>query len=309
MSMMSKTNQFIKSSAYLIIFPIIRVFLNLFFQLKNTKLGGIFYDSLSSIKGLKYFCVDTGKELFVIDLKDKEIGKGLFCRGLFDFDKLLIAIEILEKHNIKFKPDLLVDVGANIGTISIPALTRKKFKSVIAFEPSPDNFILLKNNLILNDIEDRFEAHNCAVGEEDGKLELELSTDNSGDHRISVSKQNGSFNESNRKKILVNSYTLDSKINKFNSNSTLIWIDVQGYEGHVLSGSKRLIHKKVPTVIEFWPYGLQRTNGFSKLKEALSSYNGFYDLSSSENFYDIGELDFYFDKIGVDGNFVDLLVV
>ena len=89
----------------------------------------------------------------------------------------------------------------------------------------------------------------------------------------------------------------------------LIWMDVQGYEGHVLSGAPLTLSKKMPLVIEFWPYGMERANSFDKLKNSLKGYNGFYDLNDPTEFYSIAKLDDYFDKIGIDGDFVDLLVI
>jgi FkbM family methyltransferase len=304
-----KTSEYFKSSLYLIFFPIFKYIVILFFKIRGTKLRGAFYNSLSYVKGLSYFCVNTGKELFIVNLEDKEIGKGLFCKGLFDYDKLLNAVKIIKDNNANFDTELLVDVGANIGTISVPAITRNEFNSVVAFEPNPENFKLLRNNLIINNIEDKFEIYQCAVGNIEGDLDLELSNNNSGDHRISVSNENGLYDEGLRNRIKVKSITLDSILNNIEPNKTLFWIDVQGYEGHVLSGANEALKNKVPVVIEFWPYGLNRTDGFNKLKSSLSLYSGFYDLSSPNVFYDISKLDFYFTKIGLDGNFVDLLVL
>jgi len=309
MIFMKKIADYSKLWLYHIFFPVVKIVVILFFKLKNTKLRGAFYNSLSLVKGLEYFCVNTGEELFIINLEDKEIGKGLFCKGLFDYDKLLLALKLLKENNTSFDPNLLVDIGANIGTISIPAITRKEFKSVVAFEPNPENFKLLRNNLIINNLEESFEIHQCAVGDIETFLDLELSARNSGDHRIRVSSENGIFDESQRNKIKVKSITLDSVFESMDKNNTLFWIDVQGYEGHVLTGANKTLKNKVPVVIEFWPYGLNRTNGFDMLKKALSSYSGFYDLSSPDFFHDISNLEPYFNKIGLEGDFVDLLVI
>jgi FkbM family methyltransferase len=294
---------------YKIIFPIIKGIIIFLFSLKKTRMCSAIYSSLRHVQGLRYFCIDTDKETFLVNLNDQEIAKSLFCTGLFDFEKLLISINIIKTNNKNYESNTLVDIGANIGTISIPAIKRGVFEKVVAFEPNAENSKLLKVNLILNNIDDKFKVHQSAVGDKDAYLDMELSSDNSGDHRISVSDSNGIFDESNRKKIQVKSVKLDSVLTELNPLTTLIWIDVQGYEGHVLTGAKNILKNKTPLVIEFWPYGLNRTSGLPLLISSLSQYKGFYDLASPGEFHDINELNLYYNKIGLDGKFVDLLVL
>ena len=79
----------------------------------------------------------------------------------------------------------LYDIGANIGVTCIPAVNRGLVKRAIAVEPEPENFKLLKLNIILNNLEDKIETLNYALSSESDKfLNLEISNDNSGDHRI-----------------------------------------------------------------------------------------------------------------------------
>ena len=301
--------RYFKQILYNLIFPIMKFIVVAFFNLKKTKLRTLFYSSLKHVDSLKYFCIDTDSETFLVDLDDQEIGKSLFSVGLFDFDKLLLAQDIIKSKNQNFESKTLIDIGANIGTISIPAIKRGVFQNVVAFEPNPKNLKLLKVNLILNNIEDKFKVYQAAVGDKDTLLDMELSDNNSGDHRIIVSDSNGIFNESNRKKIQISSIKLDSVLTELNSLTSLIWVDVQGYEGHVLMGAKNILQKKVPLVIEFWPYGLNRAGGFNMLNKSLSMYDGFYDLSKPDIFHDINQLSFYYEKIGIDGDFVDLLIL
>ncbi len=299
----------LKLKIYNALFPAIKKLVVFFFSLKKTRLCTAFYSSLRYVPGLRYFCINTDSEIFLVNLDDHEIAKSLFCTGLFDFEKLLTSIDIIKAKNKNFESNVLVDIGANIGTISIPAIKRGVFEKIVAFEPNIENSKLLKVNLILNNIDDKFVVHQSAVGNENTYLDMELSSNNSGDHRISVSDSNGIYNESNRKKIQVKSVKLDSVLTELHPLKTLIWIDVQGYEGHVLAGAKNILKNKIPLVIEFWPYGLNRTSGLPLLISSLSQYKGFYDLASPGEFHDINELNLYYNKIGLDGKFVDLLVL
>ena len=68
------------------------------------------------------------------------------------------------------KEDTFIDVGANIGIVSIFA--KKKFGcKVIAFEPVPENLDSFKYNIELNGFKlSDFEIHEKAVSDRDGKI-------------------------------------------------------------------------------------------------------------------------------------------
>jgi len=67
--------------------------------------------------------------------------------------------------------------------------------------------------------------------------------------------------------------------------STLLWIDTQGYEGHVLQGAQRILQRPIGErpmiVLEFWPYGLDRVDGFSRLIEYLQEFGSLRDLRAT----------------------------
>ena len=59
---------------------------------------------------------------------------------------------------------------------------------------------------------------------------------------------------------------------------SLVWIDTQGHESHVLRGAKNLFSSGTPFVMEFWPYGLVRQGcSCAEITEQLSSCT-VYDL-------------------------------
>ena len=57
-------------------------------------------------------------------------------------------------------------------------------------------------------------------------------------------------------------------------------MDTHGFEGVVLGGASQALKDNVPLVMEFWPYGIQRSNSYMQLIKALlkSNYSCFYDL-------------------------------
>lgn len=210
----------------------------------------------------------TGQpEKFVISTADKVIGRELFLHGEFDFQKLVTALEILKQEG-RPVPIHLIDVGANIGTIVIPALSRGLMQSATAIEPHPANLRLLRANLALNDVADRVRVLPQAVGaKSDETLLLHESSTNSGNHAI------GSAG------LPVQSTQLDDIEDP--RDDALLWMDIEGYEGHAHEGAKRLLAAGVPVVSEFNPEFLAKSGGMDMFKNALKTHR-IFDLQAPE---------------------------
>ena len=91
-------------------------------------------------------------------------------------------LKIYQRHGIEILPtDTVLEIGAHIGTFTI--LASKKAKKVYSFEPHPENFSLLKENLALNNITNATLIKK-AITEKKGTAELYLSNINTGSHSI-----------------------------------------------------------------------------------------------------------------------------
>ena len=246
------------------------------FIVNNKKIN---FDNIEKNKEL--LAINNYSEKYIVNSSDIAIGRSLYINGHFEFDTFLYALKILEN---KIKKKTLIDIGANIGSICIPAIKRKIFENCIAIEPEPYNYNLLSKNIFINDVNDKIETLNIALGQfDDEQLKFELSVDNFGDHRIkSNSKEKNFYNEDKRKIITVNTKKLDTIMKRFNPKDTFIWIDTQGYESFVLDGGINTLSKKTPMVIEFWPYGLDKFNSYNLLKKNLikADYKYCYNLNS-----------------------------
>ena len=250
------------------------------------------------------FIVANGEESYIVSTKDKIIAKSLFRCSEFDLDKFFLAQRLA---GINEKDCTLIDVGANVGSVCLPLVKRGIVADAIAIEPDPYNFKLLRANSILNSVEDRVVTINKALGATDGDcLTFELSFDNFGDHRIHSKKKSGRYDEEKRRHIRVESTTLDSVLSEHKRKNLFLWMDVQGYEGHVLKGASDTLKEGHPLVIEFWPYGLERADSYPALKEALieSNYSVFYDLDEKTPKpmkLDATELDAMYHRFGDEG--------
>lgn len=211
---------------------------------------------------------NAGPEVFVSLQHDNYISRSLARTGSFEFESFERTMALLGGPR-----DLLVDVGANLGTVTIPAAARGHARQVLAVEPDRLNYRTLMANLYLNDLQDRVVAVNAAAGAASGEeLNFQVSPDNKGDHRVKHSSEPGAFGEESWPTYTVVSARIDDLLARHGLTGalprSLVWIDVQGWELQVLRGALAAIARGSAVVIEFWPYGLGR-NGMLEGLEAF----------------------------------------
>jgi len=276
------------------------------------KMQELIYDALPG--GYDFRCA-TRNGTLVLNTADKFISRYTFLhRKAFEYDKFEKAVRLLQEHSGIRTFNVIVDVGANIGSISIPAVKSGTAKRAIAFEPEPENFRRLLSSIKLNNLSSKIDAIDVAIGDADRScVPFELSDVNFGDHRVQLSREDGIFGEASRKTARVQQRTIDSVLAGENHGALLIWIDTQGYEGHVLAGAEETLRSRPPVVIEFWPYGLSRTGGYEKLcavfRDAPHEY--FMDLNQPKpdrQPLTTQNLDALFDRLGIGEDFTDILI-
>jgi FkbM family methyltransferase len=248
----------------------------------------IIFDNFEKDKEL--LAINNYNEKYIVNSSDIFIGRSLYINGNFEFDIFLEALKILQN---KIKKKTLIDIGANIGSICIPAIKRGIFSNCLAIEPDPYNFNLLSKNIFINDLSDKILTYNYALSQfDDENLKFSLSNNNFGDHRIVTKIDRDKISDDIVKKIItIKSRKLDTLLGAFNPNETLIWMDVQGYEGFVLDGGINTITKKPPLVIEFEPFLIEKLNSYNLLKKNIinAKYKNCYNLNSKYFMEDISE--------------------
>lgn len=219
--------------------------------------------------------VDVAGIRYHVSTKDREIGHKLYVRGEFELDVLQRTNDLLNRSGrYGIRDKVFIDIGANIGSATLLATVKFGAQSGIAFEPEPENFTLLRTNLIANHLEDRVLAVNMALSDESGQGWLELNPANSGNHHLRNAEPSGN------RAVKVPTERFDEWVanGEISLNDVgLVWIDVEGAETRVLEGAKRLLHADVPVVMEYWPEAL--INDRDNLHEILrDSYTRFVDL-------------------------------
>lgn len=209
--------------------------------------------------------VDAFNGRLSFDSRDWLIGKYLYVKGSYEAREIQSAVAVLRREG--YLEDAgrgtVLDVGANIGMICIALLKHGYFQRAIAFEPYPNSFRLLVNNVNQNGLRERVLHFPWALSCAEGELELELSDDNSGDHRIRRTDGPGTFREERRRTLKVPVKTLDhvfaSEPILGNEKVSLLWLDIQGHEGHFFLGASHVLSSGIPAVMELWPYAILRS--------------------------------------------------
>jgi FkbM family methyltransferase len=158
-----------------------------------------------------------------------------------------------------------IDVGANIGLVSVPVLERTGAVG-IAFEPEPANAVLLRRNLARHALSDRCEVHAAACYSEPSTLALALSTTNLGDHRLQPSHAAPLA----RTVVEVDAVRLDDVLRGRDLPRPIVLkLDTQGSEVRVLEGAHETLARVDHIVSEFWPEGIVAQGDHPARFEAL----------------------------------------
>jgi FkbM family methyltransferase len=231
---------------------------------------------LKAKKRTPVVAVDAGGARYFVSTSDEAVGLGLFAQGSHEREQLAAVAAALERWS--GEPDPLrgkrfLDIGANIGTSVIEAMVSFGCAGGWALEPHPENFKLLRHNLLENGLDGVVGVLEVAVSETDGAAALEVAKVNMGDHRVRVgSADSGQMAEGDRQTIEVPMRSLDSLVGDgiiSLEEVALAWVDTQGHEAYVLAGASCLREARIPAYVEYWPYALSRAGGLDRLNDLI----------------------------------------
>jgi FkbM family methyltransferase len=166
-----------------------------------------------------------------------------------------------------------VDVGANIGyTALLMAQCVGRQGTVVALEPEHRNAELLRRNAARSQGAE-IRVIEAAAWSEPTTLQLALSDNNAGDHRV------GSQIARERVLVDVPAVTLDDVLP---DRVDVLLLDTQASEHIALRGARRLIERSRTLVfVEFWPEGLRDAGGDPH--EVLAEYRAMgFTVSGAE---------------------------
>ena len=144
-----------------------------------------------------------------------------------------------------------LDIGAHVGLFVLPAARWVGAKGrVVAFEPHPENFALLEENIANNALPNNIEAVQSAVSDISHPVQLHMSTFNTGDHQL--------FHKGTRNTIEVKCTTVDDYFPS-GTKVDVIKMDVQGAEAAAFRGMQRVLreNENIQVIWELSPAQLE----------------------------------------------------
>jgi FkbM family methyltransferase len=147
--------------------------------------------------------------------------------------ELPIASLVMELASRCGDSAIMVDVGANIGAITVP-MARAHRGCVLAIEPDGRNYTDLRENTALNDLVN-VTTIQVAVSDQPGRAALVRPVDNPTNPHIETTKTG---------EIVVR--TIDELCEK---PIALIKLDIEGHEARAIRGAISLIHRYKPIIL------------------------------------------------------------
>jgi FkbM family methyltransferase len=166
----------------------------------------------------------------IYNSNDYYIGNCISEYGEYCDDEIILLSSLINKN------DVVLDIGANIGLMTLPFSKMVGFDGkVISFEPQPEIFRILCGNVAINNMRN-VETYNLAVGDSQKVINVPI---------LDYTKPNnfGGIRLSEKNGINVNQIRLDDlSFDKLN----LMKIDVETMEINVLNGAYYTIKKHRP---------------------------------------------------------------
>lgn len=195
---------------------------------------------------------------------DRYVSASMYAHGLYQ-------PELRDFMRATLRPgDVFVDGGAHIGYFTCVAAELVGTSGrVVAFEPAPETFSVLSQNVALNGLSDQCVLYNAALGRENSYAALELNSENPGDNWVRVDDipQPGQ----------VEVMSLSGVVAALNiARPRLIKLDIQGMEPAALEGMQELIADPydVALIVEYHAPSLERAEVLpSSLVEMLLDFN------------------------------------
>jgi FkbM family methyltransferase len=189
-------------------------------------------------------------------LLETSVGGRMFRSAYFLYKRYLEddLRDLVRSHPSLLRGGNVLDVGANIGyTATVLARTIEPGYRVYAFEPEPFNYRILQQTAAQPELRDKVVVLQCAVGADDGTIELWQNLGHHADHRVITEQFRSAV--SGVTGISVPMVSIDRFLERNPGPVSFVKIDVQGFELPVCQGMKTTIERNpnLTVVLEYAP--------------------------------------------------------
>ena len=147
-------------------------------------------------------------------------------------------------RNMRFSPgDVVIDIGANVGSVSIMLAKKFPFLKIYSYEAHPINYQNFIRNIKENNVENIMAFNNAVYSEDGYLLEMNLNIENTGASNAFVdAEKQPELYAPEHAKVDVPTVTLDTIISSHGIEKIkFLKMDCEGSEFEIIENSK-LIH-------------------------------------------------------------------
>jgi len=190
---------------------------------------------------------------------DRMVSGNLFAHGSFqrrEIESLLAWMK--HRRRLSSPRNVIVDVGANIGTTAIPFALNTSCQ-VLAIEPVPEIHAVLCRNIAANGLGERIKPVAAAIAAGSARqVRMALSDENSGASEVVRPGRKASFagERAIRREMNVRAIGLEKLLAENGMEAeriAFVWADVQGCEADVIATAPKLWAAGVPLLCEVDP--------------------------------------------------------
>ena len=152
------------------------------FKLKNIK---FVFLAIAKIKNWPIYFLDlfnlTQKKKITYELRDGT----KFCVRAKTTDRgIVTSVALLDEYRVKDtdlpKDSTVIDIGGQTGIFTV--FVSKKVSKVYSYEPTAENYSMLKKNILINKLQNNIFAFKKAVSSREKTFKIYMSSNNTGGH-------------------------------------------------------------------------------------------------------------------------------
>ena len=216
-----------------------------------------------------YLALQRGEEAFLIPTS---IDAKVFTTGRRpEFPVLERACAVLRAGGRLAGGETFLDVGAHIGTATIPALLQQGFARAVAVEPDPTHLPLLRANIAINGLEDRVAVIAAAVSDSARQQHFSQIGRKSPGRWM----KGRLTDEASPITVVVDTVTLDGLVaaGVVDPDLTgLLWFDCAGAEEPALEAASTFLERRVPIVFPLREHHVTNAGGLiARLRDTYES--------------------------------------
>lgn len=188
-----------------------------------------------------------------------------------ELDEMLDELYIKKFYQFQTKKinPIIFDVGALIGETVLYFKDLYPKARIVAFEPSPRSFTLLKRNVTQNKLA-QIQLVNAAVAKENGKMNFYTSKSEDNPWGRGDSLKENQFNNKQKSKVVkVSTVKLSSYIKR---NIDLLKLDIEGAESEVICEIEHKLKLVSEIILEFHFNIFNPENNFNKIMTILKEH-------------------------------------